>query len=56
MSNEERVQVLQQQIMATKARMLDYKMQFEEGERELVALVAQLNALSTPNGEALPAK
>ena len=46
MSNEERIQMLQQQIAALKARMLDYKMQFEESEKQLLAMMGELNGLT----------
>lgn len=53
---EERLQLLQQQIMGHKAMMLDLRMQFEEAEKHLVALVSQSNALQSvlnkPEGEA----
>ena len=45
MTIEERLQALQQQVTAKKAAMLDLKMQFEEGEKELLAMLSQINAL-----------
>lgn len=46
--NEERIKALRASIIETKARMLDWKMQFEEAEKLLIGLTAELTALEKP--------